>query len=142
MAWNTFEKMLNDVDTFEGRDEGYKDRVNQAIKNWDYLISPSPYASKCFKSAFNFKKEILEIGYPRNDIFHSNNEAQLEVKKKMIKQKLGIKDQRKVILYAPTFRDDDINKAKNTSLNYTWIYKNERKFRGRVHSYITTSYYH
>lgn len=69
MAWNTFEKMLNDVDTFEGRDEGYKDRVNQAIKNWDYLISPSPYASKCFKSAFNFKKEILEIGYPRNDIF-------------------------------------------------------------------------
>lgn len=41
----------------------------------------------------------------------------------MIKQKLGIKDQRKVILYAPTFRDDDINKAKNTSLNYTWIYK-------------------
>lgn len=32
MAWNTFEKMLNDVDTFEGRDEGYKDRVNQAIK--------------------------------------------------------------------------------------------------------------
>lgn len=30
----------------------------------------------------------------------------------MIKQKLGIKDQRKVILYAPTFRDDDINKAK------------------------------
>lgn len=60
----------------------------------------------------------------------------------MIKQKLGIKDQRKVILYAPTFRDDDINKAKNTSLNYTWIYKNERKFRGRVHSYITTSYYH
>lgn len=105
-------KMLNDVDTFEGRDEGYKDRVNQAIKNWDYLISPSPYASKCFKSAFNFKKEILEIGYPRNDIFYSNNEAQLEVKKKMIKQKLGIKDQRKVILYAPTFRDDDINKAK------------------------------
>ena len=45
----------------------------------------------------------------------------------MIKQKLGIKDQRKVILYAPTFRDDDINKAKNTSLNYTWIYKNEKK---------------
>ena len=36
--------MLNDVETFQGRDANYKNRVNQAIKNWDYLISPSPYA--------------------------------------------------------------------------------------------------
>ena len=50
MAWNTVEKMLNDVETFQGRDANYKNRVNQAIKNWDYLISPSPYASACFKT--------------------------------------------------------------------------------------------
>ena len=30
--------MLNDVETFQGRDANYKNRVNQAIKNWDYLI--------------------------------------------------------------------------------------------------------
>ena len=43
-------KMLNDVETFQGRDRNYKNRVNRAIKNWDYLISPSPYASACFKT--------------------------------------------------------------------------------------------
>lgn len=74
-------KMLNDVDSFEGRDENYKNRVNHAIKYWDYLISPSPYASECFKTAFDFKKEILEVGYPRNDIFYSENVDNLEREK-------------------------------------------------------------
>ncbi|WP_325167836.1 CDP-glycerol glycerophosphotransferase family protein [Staphylococcus devriesei] len=110
-------KMLNDVDSFEGRSEDYKFRVNHAIKYWDYLISPSPYASECFKSAFDFKKEILEVGYPRNDVFYSNDKDALEEKRKLIKQKLGIHDNRKVILYAPTFRDDEINKAKKHVIN-------------------------
>lgn len=110
-------KMLNDVESFEGRSEDYKFRVNHAIKYWDYLISPSPYASECFKSAFNFKKEILEVGYPRNDIFYSNDKIALEEKQKLIKQKLGIHDNRKIILYAPTFRDDEINKAKKHVIN-------------------------
>lgn len=110
-------KMLNDVDTFQGRDKDYKNRVNHAIKNWDYLISPSPYASKCFKSAFDYHKEILEVGYPRNDVFYDIENIDLTEKKKLIKQKLGIESNKKIILYAPTFRDDEINKAKKHIIN-------------------------
>lgn len=105
-------KMLNDVDSFKGRDKGYKNRVNHAIRYWDYLISPSPYASECFKTAFKFKKDILEIGYPRNDIFYQEDTNDLERRKSIVRQRLGIKDNRKVILYAPTFRDNEITKAK------------------------------
>lgn len=110
-------KMLNDVESFEGRDDNYKNRVNNAIQNWDYLVSPSPYASECFKSAFEFHKEILEVGYPRNDIFYNKNEKYINDKKEKIKQRLGIQDNRKIILYAPTFRDDEINKAKKHIIN-------------------------
>ncbi|MBI5974449.1 CDP-glycerol glycerophosphotransferase family protein [Staphylococcus canis] len=110
-------KMLNDVHTFEGRDSGYKDRVNQSIKNWDYLISPSPYASQCFRSAFDFNKDILEVGYPRNDIFYTQDHKYIEAQQHMIKQRLGIKDNRKIILYAPTFRDDEVNKAKKHTID-------------------------
>ncbi|MCY1590437.1 CDP-glycerol glycerophosphotransferase family protein [Staphylococcus pettenkoferi] len=110
-------KMLNDVESFEGRGDGYKDRVNTAISRWDYLVSPSPYATKCFKSAFNFKKEVLEVGYPRNDIFYSSNQTLLDYESNLIKQRLGIKDDRKLILYAPTFRDDEVNAAKKHTIN-------------------------
>lgn len=110
-------KMLNDVEHFEGRDADYKNRVNQSIKAWDFLVSPSPYASECFTSAFNFKKEILEVGYPRNDIFYNNNTEYIDEKVNKIKQSLDIRDNRKIILYAPTFRDDEVNNSKKHVIN-------------------------
>src|SRR5699024_12836868 len=66
---------------------------------------------------FELYKEILEVGYPSNDIFYNNNVTYINNKKEKIKQRLGIQDKRKVILYAPTFRDDEINKAKKHIIN-------------------------
>ncbi|GGH99989.1 CDP-glycerol glycerophosphotransferase family protein [Mammaliicoccus vitulinus] len=109
-------KMLNDVDDFKGRDEGYIDRINNSVSKWDYLVSPSPYATNCFKSAFKFDKEMLEVGYPRNDVFYQN-ESEIENKQNIIKRKLSIPKDKKVILYAPTFRDDEVSSAKKHLIN-------------------------
>lgn len=65
--------MLFDIDNIQGRDEGYLNRVHGATRTWDYLISPSPYASKAFRSAFKYEGEILETGYPRNDLFYKED---------------------------------------------------------------------
>ena len=77
------------------------------VKKFDYFLSPSAFATEKFISAFNLKKLkkeniILEKGYPRNDFLF--NYTKNDVKK--IKEKLGIKTNKKIILYAPTFRDD------------------------------------
>ncbi len=109
-------KMLNDVDEFKGRDEGYIDRINESVSKWDYLVSPSPYATECFKSAFRFNKEMLEVGYPRNDMFYQD-EKLIEEQRKTIKRKLSIPKDKKVILYAPTFRDDEVSAAKKHLIN-------------------------
>lgn len=101
-------RMQNDVDDFKGKDSGYIGRVNAAVKQWDYLVSPSPYATKAFRSAFRFKKEVLEVGYPRNDIFYAGDKAQQDLINQ-VKHKYSIPEDKKVILYAPTFRDDDVN---------------------------------
>ncbi|MDQ7861610.1 hypothetical protein RCO48_13220 [Peribacillus frigoritolerans] len=58
--------MLFDIDNIQGRDEGYLNRVHGATRTWDYLISPSPYASKAFRSAFKYegkywKRDIREM---------------------------------------------------------------------------------
>src|SRR5699024_1266551 len=97
-------KMLYDMDQVYGRQEGYLERVSHAVDQWDYLISPSSYATQRFRSAFRFQKEILEVGYPRNDIFYQRD---LEERIKRLKRSLRIPKGKKVILYAPTFRDDE-----------------------------------
>ena len=76
-------------------------------RKWDYLISPNAYTTKIFRRAYIYNGEILEIGYPRNDIFYTkNNKATIQ----SIKEKLKISNEKKIILYAPTYRDYESNK--------------------------------
>ncbi|MDQ0185712.1 CDP-glycerol glycerophosphotransferase family protein [Cytobacillus kochii] len=96
-------RMLFDIETIQGRDDTYLERVHSATKNWDYLISPSQYATNAFRSAFKYEGEVLEIGYPRNDIFYKDSN---EKKIATIKRQLNIPNDKKIILYAPTFRDN------------------------------------
>jgi CDP-glycerol glycerophosphotransferase len=96
-------RMLNDIEDIQGRDEGYLERVTRAISQWSYLLSPSPYATEAMRSAFAYKGPILELGYPRNDPLL---EPSAPTRAQAIKNTLGIPDEHKVVLYAPTFRDD------------------------------------
>jgi CDP-glycerol glycerophosphotransferase (TagB/SpsB family) len=79
-------------------------------KNLDCVISTSLVFQNIFSSAFNIEKEKVPItGYPRNDIFF----------KKIKGSHIGVdnylhnyillnkKKGKKIILYAPTFRDTD-----------------------------------
>lgn len=92
-------KMLHDIEVVVGRDAGYVDRVSNAVKQWSYLVSPSEYATSCFRSAFNYQGEVLEYGYPRNDCYFKKS----IISSKYYQQYLSM--EKKVILVAPTFRD-------------------------------------
>lgn len=74
---------------------------------YDYLISPSKFATQAFTSAFNLKalgKEdiVIETGYPRNDALMNATDDQ----RMKFRQKYDVPEGKKVILYAPTWRDD------------------------------------
>lgn len=74
-------------------------------KDWDYLISQNSFSSRIFRSCFAFRERpMLQIGYPRNDILIYDNQPQIieEYKKKM-----GLPLDKKIILYAPTWRDNE-----------------------------------
>jgi len=73
-------------------------------KRYDYMISPSSFCTEKFMSAFNLKnkKIIEEIGYPRNDFLINYKKRDINI----IKKKLNINIKKKVILYAPTWRDN------------------------------------
>lgn len=84
----------------------YKEQVYNQSRSWDYLIAPNQFSSDIFRSCFMYDKEMLETGYPRNDILHlPEDERERQVGE--IKNNLGIPLDKKVILYAPTWRDDE-----------------------------------
>jgi CDP-glycerol glycerophosphotransferase len=82
--------------------EGYKDRFKQSSSRWDYLLAQNYYSAEVFRSAFGFDKNMLSMGYPRNDkLIEVDNEMILN-----IKLKLNLPIDKKIILYAPTWRDN------------------------------------
>lgn len=87
--------------------EQYRKRFKKHTSHWDYLVSQNSYSSEIFKRAFAFNGEMLEIGYPRNDILFSENTEEDILK---IKEKLNIPKDKKIILYAPTWRDNEFYK--------------------------------
>lgn len=86
--------------------EQYKQEFYIESRNWDYLISPNRYSTEIFKRAFKFDKEMIESGYPRNDIFYKDDR---DVRAKEFKQKHQLPEDKKVILYAPTWRDNQFH---------------------------------
>lgn len=97
-------KMQHDVPVMAGRDADYHIKAARLTSYWNSLISPSSYATAAFRSAFRYQGPVLEVGYPRNDpLVRAGREKLAE----RARTRLGLEnDDRKVILYAPTFRDD------------------------------------
>jgi len=67
--------------------------------NWDLLLSQNRHSSEIFRSAYAWRGPILEEGYPRNDAITGGDGGP-------IRALLGIPPTDTVVLYAPTWRDD------------------------------------
>ena len=70
-------------------------------KNMDLLMTGSDAIAKAYRTAFWYDGEISNFGTPRYDIFFKDTK---EFAKKL-KAELGIAEDTKIVLYAPTFRN-------------------------------------
>lgn len=73
----------------------------------DLILSGSEFQTKVIKDAFWYDGEIFKKGVPRNDIFFGVTKEKVA----LLKQKYGFQNTDKVVLYAPTFRDDNSSDA-------------------------------
>jgi CDP-glycerol glycerophosphotransferase len=83
--------------------EGLLERLSLDVDRWDVLLSPNAYSTATFRQAFRWPGEILEIGYPRNDVLASPRAAEVRDR---VRRELGIEAGRTAVLYTPTWRDD------------------------------------
>lgn len=76
----------------------------------DYLISPNNHTSEIFLKDYRlngiYTGEILEVGYPRNDVFFENNGQQYL--KKYLYDEYEIDNKKKLLIYAPTWKPTDL----------------------------------
>ena len=68
-----------------------------------YLSSSNAFTSLTIRDALNFKGEVLEKGMPRNDIML--NPQKMSIVAQIVRNSLGLKEDEKLALYAPTYRE-------------------------------------
>ncbi len=84
-----------------------RDKYRVDAEKFSYILAPSQFAADCFESAWNLKEfgktdTMLIAGYPRNDFLINYTEEQAQ----KIKEELNLPADKKIILYAPTWRDN------------------------------------
>ena len=118
-AWNTkrpgvvfletwhgtpLKKLAFDMDDITSASQNHTTLFYKHGREWNYLISANRFSTDVFERAFVYNRDkILEYGYPRNDILYAENKDEIASE---VKKELGIPEGKRVILYAPTWRDN------------------------------------
>lgn len=97
-----FKQMGRSHWAWQNRDAAHIRSYLERAADWDYLVSPATYGTAALVEEFGFPNEVLEIGYPRNDVLQSPESDDVRTR---VRANFGIRPDQQVALYAPTFRD-------------------------------------
>ncbi len=91
-------------------------RVLNGKEDFDLLCAMGDYDANVYKSAFGVDEtKIAVTGYPRNDVLNENN---IKAAKERLSKYYDIDYSKKIILYAPTYRD--YNKEKDGAFSFDY----------------------
>lgn len=71
---------------------------------WDLLLAQSAWAGDTLREAFDYNGSVLASGYPRNDVLADLTSS--GAIRRATRRRLGINPEQRVVLYAPTWRDN------------------------------------
>ncbi|QIM19300.1 glycosyltransferase [Leucobacter coleopterorum] len=70
----------------------------------DYLVSTSPLVAETYAHSFGIEPRVLQAGLPQHDVLFTPPDAQELLR---IRKKYGLDPQKRIAVYAPTFRNAD-----------------------------------
>ncbi len=125
-------------DVYAAKPLEYKRFFFRQACEWNALVSDNAFSTKAFRSAFRYPKEkIIETGYPRNDILFAPD---IREKAEALKKKLGLPTNKKIVLYAPTWRDDETEGVAEYGFTLKLDLKKIKKLSDRYHFILRTHY--
>ncbi|HEX3023537.1 MAG TPA: bifunctional glycosyltransferase family 2 protein/CDP-glycerol:glycerophosphate glycerophosphotransferase [Lachnospiraceae bacterium] len=132
-------KLVFDMEDIHSASPNYKSDFYMQSRKWDYLISDNPFSTKVFQSAFLFDRDmILEYGYPRNDILHAPDREEIANE---IRRRLDLPQGKKIILYAPTWRDDEFYEPGKYKFNLALDLKRLKQELGKEYIVLLRTHY-
>ncbi|MEU3774159.1 bifunctional glycosyltransferase family 2 protein/CDP-glycerol:glycerophosphate glycerophosphotransferase [Streptomyces sp. NPDC032472] len=78
------------------------DGLEHDSAQWTLLASPSSYATPILKRALGYQGEVIESGAPRADALVRPDAKRIAE----VKRRLGLPEDKKVVLYMPTWREN------------------------------------
>ncbi|MET9496358.1 CDP-glycerol glycerophosphotransferase family protein [Streptomyces sp. NPDC006552] len=81
---------------------------------WSLLLSPNSFATPVLRGAFGYTGSVLAGGYPRNDVLHAPDRDKHAT---AVRERLGIPEGKRVILYAPTWRENQPRRSDRYGLD-------------------------
>jgi CDP-glycerol glycerophosphotransferase len=87
---------------------------DQQMANWQYVLSPNRFATPILRRAYSIQGEMLETGYPRNDVLAAPDR---DARSAAVRERLGIPAGVRTVLYAPTYRDNARDRRGRYRLN-------------------------
>ena len=102
-------------DVIDSLSPGYVKNAKHDSRIADLFLSGSKWESDLYRKSFWYKGEILEKGLPRNDIFFTSS---TQIKKK-VREFYHLDDDIKIVVYAPTFRQNGDVRCYN--IDYTGL---------------------
>ena len=88
-----------------GRVRRFEREVRAQPPNWQYVVSPNRFSTPILRRAYAVEGEMLETGYPRDDLLASADEAG----RRRVRERIGVPEDARAVLYAPTYRDDAVD---------------------------------
>lgn len=96
-------------------------RFQKVYRRFDYVVVGSERMATIFRQSFNISSDqILRTGIPRSDFFF--NPLAVYEAEQSLKRDFPVIDGKKVILYAPTYRDDELH-ATDLELDIEKMYR-------------------
>ncbi|MFF0307320.1 CDP-glycerol glycerophosphotransferase family protein [Streptosporangium sp. NPDC004379] len=88
---------------------GPRARWRAAVARWDALVSPSAEFERIFLPSNGYRGPVLRYGSPRCDVLVRGDDEAV----RRVRDELEIPPERKVLLYAPTYRDHAMSSGRS-----------------------------
>ncbi|MER6255813.1 bifunctional glycosyltransferase family 2 protein/CDP-glycerol:glycerophosphate glycerophosphotransferase [Streptomyces sp. NPDC001584] len=105
---------------------------------WTLLASPSSYATPLLKRALGYDGEVIEAGSPRTDALVRPDAQRIAE----VRRRLGLPEGKKVVLYMPTWRENNEGFSGGYKLDLRIDLDRARRELGEDHVLLIRSHHH